>query len=341
MILYASLRAVAYPIQTMTRPVPKSPTAKRRVRAVLLSLAAACCVLPLSAGAGRLVRVYEVDVAERSGTALQDAMRQALVRATGHREAADDPALAALVAQAPQYVKNYTTGPRGEPQVVFDGPAVEQAITAAGRLTWDGNRPFTLVILDPPRARAPAEAARAELERVAAARGLPISVVPMPLADAVGKPLNADALLEAAQRYGGDEVLVGRDEGATGDGALQWSLYRAGSSENWTGPLAAGIDHTVEQLVPAPAATASQAESDTRVRIEGVRTLTDYATVTRLLQATPGVKRANIVGAEGVSVSFDVTVRGGAAGLQQALAGQAHLAHSGGPGAVPVFRYQP
>ena len=91
----------------------------------------------------------------------------------------------------------------------------------------------------------------------------------MPLADAVGKPLNADALLEAAQRYGGDEVLVGRDEGATGDGALQWSLYRAGSSENWTGPLAAGIDHTVEQLVPAPAATASQAESDTRVRIEG------------------------------------------------------------------------
>ena len=67
------------------------------------------------------MRVYEVDVAERSGTALQDAMRQALVRATGHREAADDPALAALVAEAPQYVKNYTTGPRGEPQVVFDG----------------------------------------------------------------------------------------------------------------------------------------------------------------------------------------------------------------------------
>lgn len=287
------------------------------------------------------MRVYEVDVAERSGSALQEAMRQALVRATGHREAADDPALAAIVAEAPKYVKNYTSGPRGEPQVLFDGPAVEQAISAAGRMTWDSERPFTLVVLDPPRARAPAEAARAELERVAATRGLPISLVPLPLADAAGKPLSGDALLEAAQRYGADEVLVGRGDGAPGDAALQWTLYRRGSSENWTGPLAAGIDGTVEQLVPAPSATAALAESDARVRIEGVRTLTDYATVTRLLQATPGVKRANIVSAEAASVSFDVTVRGGAAGLEQALAGQGHLVHSGGAGASPVFRYQP
>jgi hypothetical protein len=40
-------------------------------------------------------------------------------------------------------------------------------------------------------------------------------------------------------------------------------------------------------------------------------------------------------------VSFDVTVRGGAAGLEAALAGQSHLAHAGAAGANPVFRYQP
>jgi hypothetical protein len=325
----------------MTRPVSKSLAAHRRVRAWLLSLVAASCALPLTAWGGRAVRVYEVDVAERSGSALQEAMRQVLVRATGRREAADDPALGAIVADAPKYLKAYTTGPRGESQVVFDAEALQQAISAAGRSVWDGERPFTLVVLDPPRNRAQADAARAELERAAVARGLPISLIPMPLVDSSGKPLGADALLEAAQRFGGDELLVGRGEGSTPDAALQWTLYTRTSSESWGGPLAAGIDHTVDHLVPQQAGTAVLAESEARVEIDGVRTLTDYAAVGRLLQSTPGVRRATMLEAERDSVIFSVTVRGGAAGLEQALTGQPHLAHAGTSGGRTVFRYQP
>jgi len=48
MVLYLSLRAVAHAIQTMSRPGPKSTTANRRVRALLASLCALSCVLPLS-----------------------------------------------------------------------------------------------------------------------------------------------------------------------------------------------------------------------------------------------------------------------------------------------------
>jgi hypothetical protein len=325
----------------MTRPVSKSLTAKRRARGFLLSLTALLGALPLSAWAARPVHVYEVDVAERSGTALQEAMRQALVRATGRREAGDDPALAGIVADAPKYVANYTTGPRGESQVVFDGPAVQQAISAAGRSVWDGERPFTLVVLDPPRNRAQADAARVELERAAAARGLPISLIPLPLADAAGKPLAGEQLLEAAQRYGGDEILVGRGEGSAPDASLQWTLYVRGSSESWSGPLAAGVDRTVDYLVPQAAGTLSQAESEARVEVDGVRTLTDYATVTRLLQATPGVRRSNLLGADAGSVTFAVLVRGGAPGLEQALAGQPHLARGGSSEGRTLFHYQP
>ena len=68
-------------------------------------------VLPLPAWAARAVRVYEVDVSGQSTTALQDAMRQALVRATGRRESANDPALASLIEDAPKYVKSYSPGP--------------------------------------------------------------------------------------------------------------------------------------------------------------------------------------------------------------------------------------
>jgi hypothetical protein len=225
--------------------------------------------------------------------------------------------------------------------VVFDAAAVQQAISSAGRSVWDADRPFTLVVLDPPRNRAQAEAARAELERAAAARGLPVSLVPMTLTDSAGKPLGADALLEAAQHYGADAVLVGRGDGATPEAPLQWTLYGRGSSESWSGPLAAGVDHTVDHLVPQQAGTAQLAESDVRLTIEGVRTLTDYAAVGRLLQATPGVRRASFVGADPGTVLYLVTVRGGATGLEQALAGQSHLSHPGASGERTLYHYQP
>ena len=158
------------------------------------------CALPPAAWAGRPVRVYEVDVDGQSAPAVQNAMRQALVRATGRRESADDPAFASLVADAPKYVKSYAAGPRGESQVVFDAAAVEQAVGAVGRSVWDRVRPFTLVVLAPPRNRAAQDAARAELERAAAERGLPISLVPVTVDDAAGSALGTDALMQTAQR---------------------------------------------------------------------------------------------------------------------------------------------
>jgi uncharacterized protein len=316
-------------------------TAKPPLRIVLMLFCALLWALP--ALAARPVRVYEVDVEGQSPAAVQDAMREALVRATGRRDAGDDPALAPLIADAAHFVKAYATGPRGESQVQFDPVALEHAINAAGRSVWDRERPFTLVVLDPPRARASADAARAELERVAAERGLPISLIPIAITDASGNPLNAEALLQAAERYGGDEILVGRGDDSGPETPLQWTLYTRTRSESWNGPLAGAIDHTVDLLVPQQGASLSQVESAARVAIEGVSSLTDYAVVMRLLQSVPGVRRANVVAAEGDNIVFDVMVRGGAVGLEQALAGSTRLVRSpagGGGTAGLVYRYQ-
>jgi uncharacterized protein len=309
------------------------------LRGLLALLVLLSCALPCEAG--RPVRVYEVDIEGQTPAAVQGAMRQALVRATGRRESADDPALANLVNDAPRYVKTYGPGPRGKPQVVFDAAAVERAIAAAGRSVWDRERPFTLVVLDPPRARAAEDTARAELERVAAERGLPISLIPLPLTDSAGNPLGAAALLQAAQRYGGDEILVGRGADAGPDTPLQWTLYTRALNRSWSGPLAAAIDHTVDVLVPQPGTSLADADATARVQIEGVNSLAAYAAVERLLQSTPGVRRANIAAADAGSVTFEVTARGGAAGLGQALAGQMRLVPTSGPGGVVVYRYQP
>src|SRR5665213_1112311 len=84
-----------------------------RVRAFLTGLAwLVCCAIPLSAWAGRPVRVYDVEVkGAQSPSSVQDAMRDALVRATGRRESATDPVFATLISEAQNYVKSYVPGP--------------------------------------------------------------------------------------------------------------------------------------------------------------------------------------------------------------------------------------
>ncbi|HEV2227643.1 MAG TPA: DUF2066 domain-containing protein [Steroidobacteraceae bacterium] len=310
----------------------------RGARAALIALLGA---LPLSAWGLRPVRIYEVDLGERSATAVQSAMRQALVRATGRRESADDPALAGVIADAARYVQSYATGPRGEPQVVFDAAAVAHAIDTAGRSVWDRERPFTLVVLYPPPGRSDADAARAELERTATERGLPISVIPLTVVDGGGNTLGGEALLQSAQRYGGDEVLVGRaDAAGVAAGQLQWTLYTRALSASWTGPLSAGIDHAVDLLAPPPG-TAGSPEAAARVRIEGVAGLADYAAVERLLQSIPGVRRADVAEVDSAGVTFEVDMRGGSAALEHELSGSPRMVRNTSAGAPLVYRYQP
>ena len=269
----------------------RAAATNRRTRRLLASLVWLLCgVLPVSAWAARAVRVYEVDVSGQSTSALQDAMRQALVRATGRRESANDPALASLIEDAPKYVKSYSPGPRGETQVIFDRVAVERSIAAAGRSVWDPERPFTLVVLYPALPRADGDTARAALEQAAASRGLLISTIPLSIVDASGNELGRDALLATARRYGGDEVLVGRTDTGASSGQWQWTLYTSFSSESWSGPLTAGIDGTVDLLAPPQGASLAQTEAKVLLEVGGVGSLTDYANVQRMLEGVPGVR---------------------------------------------------
>lgn len=322
-----------------------------------------CVALPLSAQA-RPVDVYEVDVAGHSPGALQDAMREALVRATGHREAAGDPVLASIVQNAEHYVKNYTKGPEDEDQVVFDGDAVQRAIAAVGRAVWRTDRPFTLVVLYPPLPRQADDSARAELEREAEHRGLPISLLPISVVDATGAPLPREAIMQTAQRYGADEVLVGRSDSAASAPATapaptpapapapgtastavpvqwRWTLYTSFNSPTWTGPLDAGIDGTVDTLAPPVDATVADVDAVTRVEVEGVTGLNDYASIEQLLLSVPGVRRAQVAEVDPNQVTYELNVRGGADALDRELASTGRLARTASTNGTLVYQYHP
>ena len=299
-----------------------------------------CLLVPLAAWAGRPVRVYEIDIkGPASPAALQDALKRVLVRATGRSEAAADPALSAIVADAAHYMQTSRPAPEGATHVVFDAAALNSAIAAAGRSTWDSNRPFTLVVLSPPLTGPAADGARHELDAAAEARGLPISLVPLPLVDASGTELGRTVLLAAAQQLGGEALLIGRSDSA--NGTWQWTLYTSFISQNWSGGLTAGLNGAVDALARVQDTSEPQAETDVQVEVDGVTALADYAQVGRLLQGAPGVRSVDVAEASGSMVTFSVRVRGGSTALDKALAASGHFAAGASGGPRLQYTYRP
>ena len=323
---------------------PQPGTLRARLLLVAVAALSAAVMVPPAAWAARAVRLYEVDIAgEASAPAVQDAMRRVLVRATGRLEAATDPALSAIVTDAPRYVQSSRKGANGTTQVVFDSTALEQAIASAGRSVWERDRPFTLVVFYPPLSGAAAESARVELEKAAEVRGLPISLAPVPVVDANGVDLPREAVLQSAQRLGGDAVLVARGDKAALNGVWQWTLQTNFATENWSGALDAGVNGTVDAMARVQSATATMAELETLVQVGGVSNLNDYAAVGRLLESIPGMRRVSLAEASGSTATFSVVVRGGVEAVDRALSSSTRLSRAGASNerAQLVYDYKP
>jgi hypothetical protein len=365
---------------------PRPILAKSPGRAALLL--AASLAAPAAAWAARPVPVFQVPLAGQSVPDLQQALRDALVRATGRRESASDPVFGPLIAAAPHYVQGYEHGQQGEPTVIFNAAALDKAIAGLDRAVWDPSRPFTLVVLSPPPDQTDQATDQAGLEQAAEQRGLPISIVPLPVTDGSGNLLPRAALLQMAHRYGAEQLLLGRPPaeatasatpaaaanpiapaqagtsatpgavpapaatGAPGAAspapaqrAWQWTLYTDFTSKTWNGALTAGIEDTVDLLAPPAGPVSANAPVPTRIAIEGVSSLADYANIEQMLGAVPGVSSATVEQVSGDSVVFDLTVRGGATALGGELAGSPSFTRvqsaATADGAELVLRYRP
>ena len=328
-------------------------TVLRRVRRLLMLLA--CAALPAVCLASREVPVFTVGLAAQTPAALAQAMRAVLVRATGHASAADDPELATLVANAAQYVQGYQQGPAGALEVTFKAGALEQAISAAGRNLWNAARPFTLIVLSPAPGQTEQATDAAAVQQAAETRGLPISIVPLTVRAADGELLPSETLLTMVHNLGAEQLLIGRDltvplsasaagasssapaaaaaqsaadapQGADGSAAAapsdvwHWTLVTPFITRQFTGTVTTGIEATVDLLAPPLEASPADGTVATRVRIEGLKTLDDYARVETMLAAAPGVGHSSVVRVDATAVVFDLWARGGASALQRVLA---------------------
>ena len=264
--------------------------------------------------------------------AAQDAMRQVLVRLTGERDAAADPALATLIADARRYVQLQRTTTAGATQVLFDANALRDAISAAGRSVWGPDRPLVWVLLPQQEAGA-ADALRARLAAAAQARGLPIVIAQADAIDAGTAPL------AAARRAGAAAALIGQPLPAD-PASQQWTLVASSTDTRWTGGPEVAIDGATEALVQAARSLDSAPAADFTCRISGVADLPSFARVLSALRTAPEVTEVTVRAADADSLLLQLKARGDQAQLDRALANDRLRAIASNARGELDYRYQ-
>jgi hypothetical protein len=130
------------------------------------------------------------------------------------------------------------------------------------------------------------------------------------------------AALATARRLGADVLLTGR---VTEDGSWTWTLESGGAPESFGGALAAGVHGAADVIARSSESVMAQVEVETVVYVGGLRSLRDYATVSRLLATAAGVRSVAPVEVTPEAVVFRVVARGGGDGLLAALSNNGSL----------------
>jgi hypothetical protein len=299
--------------------------------ALLLASAAA-------AGAAGVDAFYEATVTGDGGSAQRpalatQALRALAVRLTGRRAAAQDPALAALYAEAPKLAESYRLVPPGQVAVSFDGAVVEARLAAAGQRLWPRERPATLVLIAGERPAAgiagAADAdARRELERVAEARGVPLVFAggldagqqQARAQDVLA--LRLEPLRALARQFGAEGLLLGR-VGAQGE---VWNWSGPAGSGSYAGAAGEALELLADRYGAQFAVAADGGSRTLKVVVEGVRDLAGYAAATQAFAGLGMVHGVEVEGVAGDRLLLGVSFGGEPEALREAVLSGGRLA---------------
>jgi len=307
----------AHALQTEC-PVSRLRAACRSACA-LAALSVLAALLSPASHATQTVRPYDVTTPSSDpAVAFADALRSAVVRATGDRNAPALPALQPLLEAPRRYVLLYRPAAAGGLQVTLDGRALERALVAAGVALWPREREVLLVGF--PAAPAGAAELEATLLARAAARALPLQFAAAPVA----ADLAADAALARARAESADLLLIAQPAGDAAPSS--WRLVSRAGEETLDGDAATVVDAVADRVARTAIEFMQQPEAPVLVDISGVGSLAEYSTAQRLLAAVPGVRSVSVRELRAGQARFGVLVRGGASGLVEALAAHPRFA---------------
>ena len=265
--------------------------------------------------------------------AATDALRQVVVRLTGRRAAATDPALAALYADAPQLARTFRSIAGHQLVVSFDSEALDARLQQAGQRFWSRERPLTLVVLvntkpgaarslgggaDPDVRRAVSAAAQARGLPIVWPSGLPVGTEQARFDDALAGRM--DPLKELARAYSADAVLLGRVAPAS----VTWSWAGPAGDGGATGAADEGVQALADRF-GAQYATAGARAGQIDAVVRGVHDLAGYAHASSALAALANVKAVTLEEVSGDALRFRLAFEGDADTLRRAVRDSGHL----------------
>jgi len=314
--------------------------------------------LPGLAMAAEVSGLYEAEIpvfsqkrSERA-TAMVSALAEVLAKVSGRQDAALVRGVARATRSPAHLLQQYRyrtlpVGPDGEEdaQVVlfrFDKTAVDKVLRDNGLPVWGATRPASLVWLavedegrrylvgeDSP------EPLRALLMDEARRRGLALRLPLMDLQDQRALGFAdiwggfSDVILRASRRYRTEAVLVGRlYRPVGGDWQAQWTLLEGPDMHSWSGTgilpaevIDVGVAGAIETLAARYAPAGGQGPAgQLPLVIADVRTLQDYARVTRYLVSLQQVSGLQVSRVEADRITFELEVDGGPEAISQIIA---------------------
>jgi hypothetical protein len=291
-----------------------------------------------------------VPVKERSeaahAEALQQGLRQVLVKLSGSQAVLSQPAVQKALPKAAQWVEQYEYRnqppvPGGEAPLTlvarFFPAEIDQLLKQTGGGQWGKDRPLLLVwlalntrLLNEEESPKEAEA----VQTVAAQRGLPVLFPLLDLDDRLALPPTLlaagqeQAMRQAAQRYAPGALLAGTlESGPDNTWQARWYLLGgqtrvvwASRHANLSGLLDEALGKVAESLSARFGAPGSASPSLVEVQITEVVGMQAYAQVQSYLAALDTVENFQVRQVEGDRLRLSVLAKGGRAGLAQAIA---------------------
>lgn len=278
--------------------------------------------------------------------AFVEALKAVLVRVSGQRDAATR---VGEVNDPRKYVQRFGFTADNMLEVGFDSASIDRLLSNAGLPIWGRERPATVVMFGAEdgggwrwlASDTPAQE-RDAIERVARQRGVPLKWPVMDAQERAAASSDAPGLLQTAERYGADAVLLGRSRG----GLVQWTLLSKDGAAQATGGIEDGVHLTADTFARVFAASATSLGSVV-VEVGGISNLAAYAATLNYLEGMTLVRSVALEQVAGEKMRFRLAVRGDAATLRRAIALDHRLVPIDAPDGSPdagdrlAFRYQP
>ena len=291
-----------------------------------LAAVAFMLLLGLPPGAAADVAIYQSIVPMPNGkdAAFAEALRTTAVRASGRRDAGSNKVIASAAANPGRYVQEYSTTPDRYLKVGFEAQAIDRLLQQAGLPVWPLERPVTLVLLVVPSAGGGSRAIvdgdrvpeKAEAERVAQARGLPIAWP--------GGTVSAASVRSTIA--GGPDGEVGGSSarpvlaGVASGGLVTWLFRQPGQAASASGSVEDGVDLAADSLAARYAPPSTRSNSSLTVRIGGVEDVRAYAGLIEYLKSLSLVRNISVSEMAGGVVTLELLVRGDLALLRRIVA---------------------